>query len=287
MKISRAGFWFFLFPCLLTYTLTVFIPSVSGIYYSLTTWSGFVTEPVFVGFSNYLKALKDDNFIYSFFYTFVFAMLAVIIVNVSAFLLALLVTQNFKGRNILRSIFFLPNLIGGILVGFIWQFIFTQVFSQIGSRTGISFLEGWLATRLTGTIGLLTVVVWQMSGYMMLIYIAQIQSIPDELIEAAYIDGASSLYTLFRIKLPLMMPAFTVCLFLTLSNCFKLYTQNLTLTGGGPAGKTEMLSLHITTVAFGQNRMGLAQAEAVLFLLVVAGITLLQFKITKSREVDM
>ena len=204
-----------------------------------------------------------------------------------AFAAALLVTQNIKGRNLFRSIYFMPNLVGGVLVGFAWQFILCDVFDSMGEMMGIDWLCDWLSTPATGFWGMVIVVVWQMSGYMMLIYIAQIQNIPENLLESAKIDGATSFQCFLRIKLPLMMPAFTIGLFLTLTNCFKLYDQNLTLTGGGPAKSTEMLTMDICNTAFSRNMYGLAQAKGIIFLIVVAVITVGQLMFTKSKEVEM
>lgn len=288
MKQSKAVFWTFLFPCLFTFTFTVLIPAAAGLYYSFTDWNGIGNDAGFVGIKNYITIFSDGaEFGRSFLYTLLFTVLCVLIVNALAFALGMLVTQKIRGRNILRSIFFMPNLIGGILVGFVWQFIFTQVFNSMAKTLHLPFLENWLSTTTTATFALIIVVVWQMSGYMMLIYIAQFQNIPDSLIESAMIDGASSFQRLRYITLPLMAPAFTIGLFLTTSNCFKLYDQNLTLTNGGPSNSTEMVAMNIFKTAFTQNELGLAQAKAVLFLIVVAGITLSQLYFSKKREVEM
>lgn len=288
MKQSKWVFWIFLFPCLLTFSLTVLIPAVTGMYYSLTDWNGIGKNANFIGLSNYISIFQNGgDFGTAFIYTLTFTLICVVLVNLLAFMLALLVTQKIRGRNILRSIFFMPNLIGGILVGFVWQFIFTQVFNSIGKNFNLPFLMNWLSTKNTATMALMVVVIWQMSGYMMLIYIAQIQNIPDSLLESAEIDGATSFQKLRYIKIPLMAPAFTIGLFLTLSNCFKLYDQNLTLTNGGPSNSTEMVAMNIFKTAFTRNELGLAQAKAVIFLLVVAAITLTQLYFNKKREVEM
>lgn len=288
MRQSKAVFWIFLFPCLFAFTFTVLVPAVMGLYYSFTDWNGIGGDAAFVGASNYLRIFKDGNeFGKAFFYTLGFTVLCVAAVNLLAFGLGLLVTQKIRGRTALRSIFFMPNLIGGILVGFVWQFIFTQVFNSMGKSLHLPFLENWLSTAGTATLALAIVVVWQMAGYMMLIYIAQLQNIPDSLIESAKIDGATPLQRLRYITLPLMAPAFTVGLFLTMSNCFKLYDQNLTLTNGGPSNSTEMAAMNIFKTAFTQNELGLAQAKAVLFLIVAAGITLTQLYFSKRREVEL
>lgn len=288
MKKSKKVFWIFLFPCLFTFSLTVLIPAVVGFSYSLTDWNGIGNKANFVGLENYINIFTNgEEFGKTFLYTLIFTIICVILVNLIAFGLGLLVTQKFIGRNVLRSIFFMPNLIGGILVGFVWQFIFTQVFNSIGKTFNLPFFNNWLSTAETATMALVIVVVWQMSGYMMLIYIAQLQNIPDSLLESAEIDGASALQRLFYIKLPLMAPAFTVGLFLTMSNCFKLYDQNLTLTNGGPSNSTEMVAMNIFKTAFTNNELGLAQAKAVIFLVIVALITLTQLYFNKKREVEM
>lgn len=181
----------------------------------------------------------------------------------------------------------MPNLIGGILLGFTWQFILVQVFDAIGKKLGFAWMQGWLSTSTTGFIGLLIVVTWQLAGYMMIIYIAQIQNISDSIIEASKIDGANAFYRLKAITLPLVMPAFTIGLFLTISNSFKLFDQNIALTSGGPANSTQMLALNIYNTAFLEGNFGIAQAKAVIFLIVVAAISLTQLKISKSKEVEM
>lgn len=288
MKQSKLVFWGFLFPCLFAFTLTVVLPVIAGIGYSFTDWNGIGEEPQFIGIQNYISIFTDGKeFLSIFLYTLLFTLAAVALVNLLGFCLALLTTSGFKGTNILRSIFFMPNLVGGILIGFVWQFIFTQVFNAVGNKLGLSFLKGWLSTPATATAAMLIVVVWQMAGYMMLIYIAQIQNIPAELLEAAEIDGATPFKRLRYVILPLMAPAFTIGLFLTLSNCFKLYDLNLTLTNGGPAGSSEMLAFNIVKTAFTINRLGLAQAKAVIFMIVVALITLTQLYFSKKREVEM
>ena len=220
-------------------------------------------------------------------FTILFVIVSVCSVNILAFGLAILVTQKAGGSNLFRSIYFMPNLVGGVLVGFTWQFIVKDVFDSIGQAFHLNFLCNWLSTQATGFWAMVIVVTWQMSGYMMLVYIAQIQNIPDNLLEAASIDGAGSIQQFIRIKLPLMMPAFTIGLFLTMTNCFKLYDQNLTLTNGGPSKSTEMLTMNIYNTAFVTNQYGQAQAKGIIFLIVVALITVSQLFATKKKEVEM
>lgn len=288
MKKSKLWFWLFVGPILLAFLMVVVIPTVVGIYYSFTDWNGIVNEPNWIGFDNYIKTLTDDeNFLNSFVFTAKFAIVSVFTINFIGFGLALLVTKKMKISNFLRSVFFMPNLIGGIILGFVWQFIFTKAFESLGGTLGLNFLEGWLSTTETGFWGLVILMSWQLSGYMMIIYIAAIQSIPDSLIEASQIDGANALQRLRHITLPLVAPAFTVGVFLSLSNAFKLFDQNLALTQGGPYRSTEMLALNIYKTAFTMNKLGLAQAKAVIFLLTVAVITLTQLYYSKKREVEM
>lgn len=287
MKKSKKGFFLFMAPALVAFTLVQLIPTVMGIGYSFTDWNGISKAKHFVGVQNYITILTSDlSFRNAFIFTFLFSVCAVIAVNLIGFALAILVTQRIKGVNLLRGIFFMPNLIGGILLGFTWQFIFVQVFEAIGKKLGILWLRGWLTDQRTGFLGLLIVVTWQLSGYMMMIYIAQLQNIPEDVLEAAELDNAVGWNRMRYIILPLMMPAFTIGLFLSISNAFKLFDQNLSLTGGGPVNSTQMLALNIYTTAFGENRFGLAQAKAVIFMIVVMAISVIQLSITKRREVE-
>ena len=287
MKKSKKGFFLFMAPALVAFTLVQLIPTVMGIGYSFTDWNGISKAKHFVGVQNYITILTSDlSFRNAFIFTFLFSVCAVIAVNLIGFALAILVTQRIKGVNLLRGIFFMPNLIGGILLGFTWQFIFVQVFEAIGKKLGILWLRGWLTDQRTGFLGLLIVVTWQLSGYMMMIYIAQLQNIPEDVLEAAELDNAVGWNRMRYIILPLMMPAFTIGLFLSISNAFKLFDQNLSLTGGGPVNSTQMLALNIYTTAFGENRFGLAQAKAVIFMIVVMAISVIQLSITKKREVE-
>lgn len=287
-KDSRKWFAIFVGPVLFAFTVVVLIPVIMGIIYSFTSWNGIEDNAKWVGFLNYIDIIKNDKtFFTSFLFTAKFAIASVITINVIGFVLALLVTRGLKISNGLRGIFFLPNLIGGLILGFIWQFIFTKGFDFIGATFGIDFLRGWLADPITGFWGLVILMSWQMSGYMMVIYISGLQNIPDDIIEAAKIDGASSGQILRRIIIPLVSPAFTVGIFLTLSNSFKLYDQNLSLTAGGPYNSTEMLAMNIYNSAFKYNQFGIAQAKAVIFLIIIATITLTQMYYSKKREVEM
>ena len=287
LKKSKWGFWLFILPSFLTFTLVVLIPTVQGFYYALTDWNGIGDEPNFVGMQNFITVLQDRGFLRAFVFTTLFAACAVVSVNFIGFALALLVTQKLPFSNLMRGVFFMPNLIGGILLGFTWQFIFVQAFDAVGKALGIAWLQNWLSTPTTAFLGLLIVVTWQLSGYMMIIYIAQIQNIPDSLKEAAQIDGANAWHRLRSIILPLVAPAFTIGLFLSLSNTFKLYDQNLALTGGGPYDSTEMLALNIYNTAFRFSRLGEAQAKAILFLIAVAAVSLTERYWSKKKEMEM
>lgn len=284
---DKIWFWAFMAPTLIAFSIVVLIPIIVGVYISFTSWNG-IGEPTWVGLSNYIDLFKNNqDFVKSFLFTAKFAVVSIILINVIGFGLAMLVTRGLKISNILRSIFFLPNLIGGLILGFIWQFIFTKGFEAIGNLTGMSVFQGWLSNQSTGFWGLAILMSWQMAGYMMVIYISAIQNIPDEVIEASLIDGASPFQRLKSIILPLVMPGFTVGIFLTLSNSFKLYDQNLSLTGGGPFKSTEMLAMNIYNTAFKFNEFGMAQAKAIIFLISVAAISLTQMYFSKKKEVEM
>ncbi len=279
-------FWLFIAPALIALFMVVIVPLLYGIYYSFTNWDG-INEPVFQGFTNYVKLLKDQSFRDSLWFTTKFAIVSVILINVIGLSLALLVTQKIKGNNLLRTIFFMPNLIGGLILGFIWQFVFISAFTAIGEKIGIKALEGWLSTTKTGFWGLVILTAWQMSGYIMIIYIAHLESIPEDVLEAAKIDGATSFQRFRYIIFPLVAPAFTVSLFLTLSNSFKLYDQNLSLTGGAPYNSTQMVAMNIYNTAFVNNNMAFAQAKAVIFFIIIAIISLTQVYYNKKKEVEM
>lgn len=280
------SFWLLLLPTLVAMTVVLFIPLIIGSYYSMTDWNG-NTAATFIGFSNYAKVFNDEVFWNSLWFTAKFSVVSIILINVVALGLAVLVTQKLgRWTTIFRTVFFMPNLIGGIILGFIWQFIFNKAFTSIAELTGIEALNNWLSTPTTGFWGLVILFVWQMSGYMMLIYISFLNNISTEIIEAADIDGASPLQIFFRIKLPMMIPAFTVTLFLTLSNAFKMYDQNLALTGGGPYNSTQMTSMNIYNEAFVMKNMGFAQAKAVIFLVIIVIISIVQISVTRRKETD-
>lgn len=285
-KKNDISFWLFLAPVLIAMIAVVIVPLVYGVGYSFTDWNG-IDDPKVVGIKNYLKLVKDENFRNSLWFTAKFAVVSIFFINAFGLGLAMIVTQNIKSSKILRTIFFMPNLIGGLILGFIWQFIFIKAFSAMGTLFGIESMKGWLATTETGFWGLVILMSWQMAGYIMVIYIAHLESIDQELIEAAEIDGANAWQRFRHIIFPLIAPAFTVSMFLTLSNSFKLYDQNLSLTAGGPYNSTQMVAMNIYNTAFSENLMAYAQAKAVVFFIIVAAISLTQVYINKKREVEM
>ena len=265
----------------------LFIPLATGLFYSFTEWNG-QTLKAFVGFDNYLRLFKDSGFLNSVLFTAKFTIVSVVLVNIVALSLALLVTRkNNKLNTFFRTIFFMPNLIGGIILGFIWQFIFLKAFGAIYDATGLTFFQNWLANERTGFWALVILFIWQMSGYMMTIYISFLNNIPEEMLEAADIDGASKWRKFWDIEFPMIAPGFTICLFLTLSNAFKIYDQNLALTNGGPYNSTQMTSMNIYNEAFQMQNMGYAQSKAFIFLLIIIVVSLSQVMITRKREMDL
>lgn len=288
-KWKEAGlFTLFVGPVLLAFILIVLIPFFTGIYYAFTDWNGVTGSVKWVGLDNFKYLFTEDKqFQQSFILTTKYTVVAIILTNLIGFGLALLVAQKLKTKNVLRTVFFMPNLIGGLILGFIWQFIFVKGFVSIGQLTGIPLFElAWLGDAKTAFWGIVIVSVWQGAGYIMIIYIAALQNVPQELIEAARIDGANRFQVLRHITMPLVAPAVTICLFLTTASSFKVFDANLSLTNGGPFKSTEMLALNIYTEAFVNNRYGIGEAKALIFFIVVAAITVLQVTISKKKEVE-
>lgn len=287
-KLGKNGlfFWLFLAPVLIALIMVVVIPLLYGVYYSFTNWDG-INTPVFAGISNYMQLLGDEGFRNALWFTTKFAVVSIVLINAIGLGLALLVTQKLKGSNLMRTVFFMPNLIGGLILGFIWQFVFIQGFDAIGQAVGTEALQCWLSTTRTGFWGLVILTAWQMSGYIMIIYIAHLEGIPEDLVEAAQIDGANVFQRFRHIIFPLVAPAFTVSMFLTLSNSFKLYDQNLSLTGGAPYNSTQMVAMNIYNTAFLENKMAYAQSKALVFFIIIAVISLTQVYYNKKREVEM
>ena len=271
----------FVLPTLLAFTIGFIVPFFEGLYLSFCQFTT-VKNAKWIGISNYQKVFADKAFLHSFGFTVKYAVVAIIVINVIALGLALLLTRNIKGTNIFRTVFFMPNLIGGIVLGYIWQILINCVLSLVG--------EPLLALNSqAGYWGIIILTAWQQVGYMMIIYIAGLQNVPDDLIEAAQIDGATQWETFWQVKLPMIMSSITVCVFLTLTNSFKLFDQNLALTGGEPNHLTEMLALNIYQTFYaraGLQWKGLGQAKAVLFCLLVVVISFLQLRATRSKEVQ-
>lgn len=278
-KMPRQYYAFFTLPTMIAFAISFFIPFLLGIYLSFTEFRT-VTDSQWVGLSNYVRAFSDDqNFLNAAIFTIKFALVSVVLINVLAFSLALLLTRKIRGTNLFRTVFFMPNLIGGIVLGYIWQLIINGVLINFG--VDITFDASY------GFWGLIVLMNWQMAGYMMVIYIAAIQAISPELIEAAKIDGANAWQMLTGIIIPLVMPAFTICTFLTLSNSFKLFDQNLALTAGAPARESAMLALDIFTTFYGRvGYEGVGQAKAVMFFIFVAVVVLLQLRFSIRQEVE-
>ena len=279
-KAMKKYFPVFVLPTLLAFTVFFILPFVMGFGLSFTKFK-VITNVTFVGFKNYVKAFTlDDSFFHALGFTSLFTIVSMITVNVFAFLLALLLTQGIKGTNFFRSVFFMPNLIGGIVLGYIWNLLINGVLLHFFGED-ISFNAKY------GFWGLVILTNWQLIGYMMVIYIAGLQNIPTDILEAASIDGSSALRTLFKIKIPMVMPSITICMFLTLTNSFKMFDQNLALTNGAPGSDTEMLALNIYKTFYGRSGFqGVGQAKAVIFFILVALIAFVQLKLTNRKEIE-
>ena len=268
------------------FTVVLVIPFVNGFYYTFTDWDGFEVNK-FVGFSNYTESFADPKFWSTLKFTALFVIVSLILVNAVAFGLALIVTSKLRSRNLLRSLFFIPNLIGGVVLGVIWQFIFNSALVALANKYDWElFKQSWLQDTTKAFWALIVVTVWQLSGYMMIVYITGLVSIENDVLEASQIDGASPLRTLFSIKIPLMAQAFTIALFLTLRSGFMAYDVNVALTNGGPFRTTELISLHIFQDAFGDGNFGTGQSKAVIMFIVVALAALIQVTISKRYEVQ-
>ena len=286
---DRAWYCLFVLPLVTIFSIIVIIPFIIGIVYSFFKWDGLPMNPkIFVAFDNYIRLFSDERFMTSALHTIIFTVVAVLLINILGLAFALIVTTKLKTRNVARTMLFMPYLIGGLLLGYIWKFIFGEGFNIIGEMLGAeNVFFNWLTDPKLALVALIIVATWQMAGYIMIIYITGIQGIPDDVIEAAAVDGAGFWQTLFKIKFPLIMSSFTICLFMSLSNCFKIFDTNLSLTGGGPNNATEMFAMNIYNEIFKLNNYGYGQAKAILFFLVVAAITLVQVSITKKKEVVM
>ena len=284
----RRMFPVFLLPMVASFAIGFVWPFIQGIYLSFCQFRT-TSDAKFIGLGNYLKALQDPTFLHSFWYTALYAIVSLVLINVLAFTVAYALTQKIRGANIFRTVFFMPNLIGGIVLGYIWSMIFDGILGKYGTSIVLNSTYGFW--------GLIILMCWQQIGYMMIIYIAGLQAVPEDMLEAARIDGATKWQSLFHVTIPNVMPSITICMFLSLTNGFKLFDQNLALTGGLPyvinpdgtsVHTTEMLALNIYDTFYGQGATsrGTAQAKAVLFFILVAGLGLLQLTSTRKKEVQ-
>lgn len=278
-KTLKKYFAIFTFPTLIAFAFAFIIPFIQGVYLSFCKFTT-VSNAKFVGISNYIEAFKpEQGFWDALKFTSAFTVISVITINLFAFMIALALTRSIKGTNLFRTVFFMPNLIGGIILGYTWQQMINAVLRSYGTTI--------VSDARYGFIGLLLLMNWQQIGYMMIIYIAGLQNIPGDVLEAAKIDGATPLQTLFKIKIPMVMPSITICTFLSLSNTFKLFDQNLSLTAGAPMNETQMLALNIYKTFYGRTGFeGVGQAKAVVFFVFVAIIAVLQLMFTRNKEVE-
>ena len=295
--MKRRGWvdFLFIFPTAFAFLMVIIIPFFLGIYYAMTDWDGVKTNLLWVGFKNFAHMFSEPQFIYSFLITLLYTVINIVLVNVAGFLMSLLATSRVKGRNLYRAGFFVPNLIGGIVLGYIWQFIFNNVFVDMGKVLGlVSMQTSFIARKETVIWAMSFVNTWQYAGYIMMIYVASIQAIPDSVLEAANVDGANYFTRVFRIMMPMMASAFTITLFLTLTNSFKQFDLNSTLTNGGPAmlymGKAiraaQLLAMDNYRTANQFNLMAQAQAKAVVFFIVLVIFSLFQVYLNKRKEVE-
>lgn len=279
MEKAIKKYWpVFLVPTLVSFLIGFIVPFILGVWLSFCDFTT-VTDAQFTGIENYLRAFQDTIFQHAFWYTALFAIVSLLVINVIAFALALALTQKMRGTNLFRTVFFMPNLIGGIVLGYIWQLIFNGILAQYSQAIN---LNEWY-----GFAGLVILVSWQQIGYMMIVYIAGLQSIPTDVLEAAEVDGAGPRERLKSVIIPMMMPSITICTFLSITNGFKLFDQNLSLTAGEPSKLSELLALNIYNTFYGRTGWeGVGQAKAVIFCLVVVAIGLIQLRVTRSKEVQ-
>ena len=282
MQKAISKYWpVFVLPTLIAFIIGFIWPFIWGIFLSFQRFTT-VSKTTFVGIQNYISVFQDSTFLHAFGFTAAFTVISTVLINVCAFAIAIVLTRGIKGTNIFRTVYFMPNLIGGILLGYIWQILLNGVLANL--QKPLLALDA-----KAGFIGLVILMCWQQIGYMMIIYIAGLQNVPLDLIEAAKIDGANAKQILFKIKIPMVMPSITICTFLTLTNSFKLFDQNLSLTGGEPAKQTMMLAYNIYDTFYarsGPQWKGIGQAKAVVFCLFVVVLAVLQQKLTQSKEVQ-
>ena len=282
MQKAISKYWpVFVLPTLIAFIIGFIWPFIWGIYLSFQRFTT-VSKTTFVGIQNYISVFQDSTFLHAFGFTAAFTVLSTVLINVCAFAIALVLTRGIKGTNLFRTVYFMPNLIGGILLGYIWQILLNGVLANL--QKPLLALDA-----KAGFVGLIILMCWQQIGYMMIIYIAGLQNVPGDLLEAAAIDGATGAQALFKVKLPMVMPSITICSFLTLTNSFKLFDQNLSLTAGEPAKASQMLALNIYDTFYqrsGAQWKGIGQAKAVVFFLLVIVIALIQLYFTRRKEVQ-
>jgi raffinose/stachyose/melibiose transport system permease protein len=291
MKAGTRKIWIyaiFVTPALFFFTLIILVPFIRAIIFSFQDWNGISNEIPWAGWDNYKTILTDNGFRKSFTFTLKYVSVITVLLNLFGFLLALVLNMSLKTRNFLRTAFFLPYVMGPVIIGFIWQFIITNLFAEIGEATQWTlFMKNWLSLPNYAFWSLVMVAVWQSVGYYMVIYLAALQGVPTDMLEAAEIDGAGKWKRLLHVVLPLIRPAMTINLFLAISSGFKAFDLNFSLTRGGPFGSTESIAYHIYLDAFTKNLFTLASAKAVVFFLVLASVTLIQVSVMKRKEVEM
>ncbi len=272
---------------MVAFVAVIIIPFLYGVYLTFTDWNGISKEINFIGFQNFAEVFADVEFWNALLLTLIYVVVSTVGVQIVAFFLAYLLTSGIKGQNFFRAGFFTPNLIGGIVLGFIWQFIFSKAMPAIGEVAEIGFLESsFLSEPMTAMMAIMLVTIWQYSGYMMLIYVAGFAGVPEELLEAAKIDGCNAVQVMKNITIPLIQQSFVICTFLTLTRCFMVYDLNLSLTGGEPYGSTVMAALHVYQKAFKSRQFGVGQAESLVLFFVVAAVAIVQFYLGKRKEVE-
>lgn len=284
---SIKEFLLFGFPSFFIWFSVVIIPFVYGLFITFTDWNGLSQDINFIGIENYKNILTDSAFLGAFWKTVVYALFTVILSNLIGFILALVVTSGIKGQNLFRTGFFTPNIIGGIILGYIWNFIFSFGLTKLGEFTGISWMQtSWLTNPVRALLALIIVSAWQMSGYLMVIYIAGLTAVPADLMEAARVDGATVFQTVMQIKIPMIRGTTAICVFLAISRCFMSFDTNLSLTAGGPYKSTELIAYKIYQTAFTSMDFGVGQAQAIILFVIVSVISLLQVYFTRRGRAD-
>ncbi|MCR5469212.1 MAG: sugar ABC transporter permease [Lachnospiraceae bacterium] len=268
------------------FVMVVIVPFIYGLYLTMTSWDGVSKSKPFVGIANYISAFADSGYWVSLGRTFIYSAIAVILVNAVAFILAYLVTSGIRGQNFFRAGFFIPNLIGGIVLGYVWKFVFNKALVSLGNAITSGNVKSLLATETGAIIALIIVSVWQYAGYMMLIYVAGFMSVPDEVIEAAKIDGCTGTQSIIHISIPLMTSSFVQCIFLSITRCFMVYDVNLSLTNGDPYGSSALAAMHVYNEAFVNKNYGTGQAEALILFIICAIIGGIQVYVGKKGEVQ-